>query len=99
MKHFLDGFDSAADGERHEALVGGTFNHVHHRRAAMRAGGDVEENHFVRALFVVAQRERDGVADIFQFSRLGFAKLHAARDVAVVNVEARDDTFCYHADN
>jgi len=36
-----------------------------------------EKNHFIRTLLVVAQRERNGIADIFQFARLGFSKLDA----------------------
>ena len=95
--HVVHGLDAAADGQRHEALVGGALNDVDHRGAAMRAGGDVEENHFVRALLVVAQGQFHGVADIAQFARLGFAELDAARDVAVMDVEARNDTFCNHA--
>ena len=95
--HVLHGFDAAADGERHEALVGGAFDDVHHRAAAVRAGGDVEENHFVRALLVVAEGEFHGVADVAQFARFGLAELDAARDLAVMDVETRDDTFCEHA--
>ena len=62
----------------------------------MRAGGDVEEDHFVRALLVVAEREFHRVADVAQFARLGFAELDAARDLAGVDVETRNDTFCNH---
>src|SRR6185312_10970898 len=59
-------------------------------------GGDIEENHFVRALLVVTQRQSDRVADIAQFARFGLAELHAASHLAVVNVQARYDTFCHH---
>ena len=62
----------------------------------MRAGGDVEENHFIRALFIVAEGEFHRVADIAQFARLGLAKLNAAGDLAVMNIETRNDTFCNH---
>ena len=65
----------------------------------MRGGGDVEEHHFVRALLVVAEGEFHGVADVAQAALLGDAELDAARDMAVVDVETRDDTFCNHADN
>ena len=94
--HVFDGSDSAADGERHETLVRGAFDDIHHRGAAMGAGGDVEENHFVRALVVVADGEFDRVADVAQFARFGFAELDAARDLAVMDVETRNDTFCDH---
>ena len=62
----------------------------------MRRGGDVEEHHFVRALLVVAEREGDRVADVAEFARLGLAELDAARDLAVVNVETRNDSFGNH---
>jgi hypothetical protein len=92
----LDGLDAAADGERHEALVGGALDHLDHRAATVGGGGDVEENHFVRALLVVAEREFHRVADVAQAALFGDAKLDAARDLAVVDVEAGDDTFCNH---
>ena len=68
----------------------------HHGGAAVRAGGDVEEHHFVRALLVVAQRQLDGIADVAQFARFGLAELDAAGDLAVMDVQARNDTFCHH---
>jgi len=77
-------------------LIGGAFDHADHRGAAVRAGGDVEENHFVRALFVVAEREFDGIADVAEFAGFGFAELDAARDFAIVDVKAGNDTFCEH---
>ncbi len=62
----------------------------------MRGGGDVEKDHFVRALFVVAEREFHRVADVAQFARLGLAELDAARDFAVMHVEAGNDSFGHH---
>ena len=62
----------------------------------MRGGGDVEEHHFVRALLVVAEREFHGVADVAQFARLGLAELDAARDLARMHVETRNDSFGNH---
>ncbi len=97
--HVFDGADAAADGERHEALVGGALDDIDDRRAAMRAGGDVEEDHFVGALLVVAHGEFDGIADVAKFARFGAAELHAASDLAVVNVKTRDDTFRKHGRN
>jgi hypothetical protein len=43
---------------------------------------------------VAAQGQFDGVADVAQFT--GFAELDAGRDLAVVDVQARYDTFCDH---
>ena len=62
----------------------------------MRRGGDVEEHHFIRALLVVAERQLDRVADVAKFARLGLAELDAARNLAVVNIEARNDSFGHH---
>ncbi len=59
-------------------------------------GSDVEENHFVRALFIVAQREFHRITHITQAAALGHAELDAAGDVAVVDIEAGNDTFCNH---
>ena len=74
-------------GMKHWSAV--AFDDVDHRGAAVGAGGDVEENHFVRALLVVAEGEFDGVADIAQAALLGAAKLDAARDLAVVEHRGR----------
>ncbi len=62
----------------------------------MRTGSDVEEHHFVRALFVVTDGQLDRVADIAEFAGFGAAKLHAARDVAAVDVQARDNAASEH---
>ena len=94
--HVLHGLDAATDGEGHEALVGGAFDHLHHRAASVRGGGDVEEHHLVRALLVVAQGEFHGVANVAQTALFGDAELDAASDVAVMDIQARDDTFCNH---
>jgi hypothetical protein len=77
-------------------LVGGALDHLDHRAATVRGGGDVEENHFVRTLLVVAQGEFHRVANIAQAALFGHAELDAARDLAVMDVEARNDTFCNH---
>src|ERR1039458_2358425 len=74
----------------------GAWDAVHHRRAAVGGGGDVEEHHFIRALFVVTQCEFHRVADVAQFARFGLAELDAARDFAVMHVEARNDSFGDH---
>ena len=94
--HIVRGADAAADGERHEALLGGALDHVDHRCAAVRGRGDVEEDHLVGALRVVTQREFHGVADVSQAAFLGASELDSAGDFAVVNVKARNDTFSQH---
>lgn len=92
--HVVDGADAPADGEGHEAAVGGTFDHGDHGLAAVSAGGDVEEDHFIGTLIVVADREFDWIADIFQFTGFGTAELHTTSDLACMHIEAGDDTLC-----
>ena len=87
---------SAADGQRHEALVGGALDDLHHRSPALRAGGDVEEHHLVGALFVIAHGQLDGIAHVAQLARLGPAEADAARDLAVMHVQAWNHSLCDH---
>ena len=94
--HVLDGADAAADGQGHETLVGGALDDLDHGGAAMRAGGDVEEDHFVGALLVVAEGQFDGVADVAQFAGFGLAELDAAGDFAVMHIQTRNNAFCQH---
>ena len=97
--HVLDRADAAADGQRHETLIRGPLDHIDHRGPSMRAGGDIEENHFIRALLVIAEGQFDGVADVAQFAGLGPAELHAAGNFAVMDIEAGNDTFGQHINN
>ncbi len=71
---------------------------VHHGAATVCGGGDVEENHFVRALLVVAEGEFHGVADVAQAALLGDAELDAASDLTIMDVSRGqgNDTFCNH---
>lgn len=97
-EHVVHGFDAAAHGEGHEALVRRAFDDVHHGVASVGGGGDVEEDHFIGALFVVPEGEFHGVADIAQAAFFGLAELDTAGDLAVVDVQAGNDTFCDHGD-
>jgi tRNA-2-methylthio-N6-dimethylallyladenosine synthase len=65
----------------------------------MRAGRDVEEDHFIGALLVVTKGEGDWIADIAQFAGFGSAKLHTPRDLAGMDVQARYDALRKHAGN
>ena len=99
MKHRVHIFDrpnAAADGERHETLSGGAFDHINHRSAAMRAGGDVEKDHLIGALLIVAEGEIDGIADFPQPAFFGPAELHAARHFSIMHVKARNHAFGEH---
>jgi hypothetical protein len=62
----------------------------------MGARGDVEKNHFVGALFIIAHRQFHGVAHVPQLAGLGLAELDPTRDLAVMNVQARNNTFRNH---
>src|SRR5208283_3599057 len=48
------------------------------------------------ALLVVAERQGNRVADIAQFARFGLAELDAAGNLAGVDVQTRNDSFCQH---
>ena len=62
----------------------------------MRAGGDIEEDHFVGALLVVAQGQLDRIAHVAQSAGFGDAELDAAGDLARMHVQAWYNTFCDH---
>ena len=47
-------------------------------------------------MFVVAQSEIDRISDIAELALFGLTELDAASDLAVVDVQARYDTFCHH---
>ena len=79
-------------------MIGGAFDDIHHGAAAVGGGGDIEENHFIGSLFVVAEGEFHGVANIAEAAFFGNAELDTAGDLAVMDVQAGYDTFCDHAD-
>ena len=95
--HVLDGADAAADRKRHKAFFGDALDDIDHGLSCVRTGGDIEKNHFVGALLVVAKGQLNGLADVAQFARLGFAEADAAGDLAVVDVQAGNDAFGEHA--
>jgi len=65
---------------------------------AVGGGGDIKEDHLVRALIIVAQRQFHRVPDVLQFAGLGFSELNAAGYLAGMDVQTRNDTFCDHTD-
>src|SRR6185295_16675058 len=83
--------DAAADGERHEDLLGDAPHHVEHDLAALVAGADVEEDEFVGALLLVAPRHLDGVAGVAQVD-----EVDALDHAAAVHVQTGDDAFGQH---
>ncbi|MGC3989509.1 MAG: hypothetical protein QM796_07495 [Chthoniobacteraceae bacterium] len=94
--HVIHGANAAADGEWHEAAVRHALDHVDHRRPAMRGGGDIKEDHFIRALRIIANGQFHGIAHVAQFARLGFAELNPTGDLAVVDIETGNDAFIKH---
>jgi len=46
---------------------------------------------------MVARRQLHRIAHIAQFARLGLAELHAPRDIAVMHIQARNNSFGHHA--
>ena len=97
-EHVLHGFNAAAHRQGHETFIGGPFDDIHHGLAPVRAGGDIEKNHFVSALLIVAHRQFNRVAHVSQFASLRLAKLDTPRDLAVMDVQARNNSFCNHHD-
>ena len=82
----LDGAEAAADGERHEDLVGRPFDDVDHGASFVAGSGDVEEDELVGALLLVGRGDRDGIAGVAQLF-----ELHALDHAAAVDVETGDD--------
>ena len=77
--------DAAADGERHEHLLGRAADHVEHDVAALVAGGDVEEHQLVGPLLLVPRGHLDRVAGVAQVEEVGPLDHAAAVDVQAGN--------------
>ena len=88
----VDGAHAAADGERHEARLGGAAHHVEDDAAVLVARGDVEKGEFVGAGLVVGDRRLDRIAGVAQID-----ELDALDDAAVFHVEAGYDADFEHA--
>ena len=87
----VDGAHAAADGERHEARLGGALHHVEHDVAILVAGGDVEKGEFVGAGFVIGDRRFHRIAGVAQID-----EVDAFDDPAVFHVEAGNDADLEH---
>ena len=85
------GAHAAADGERHEAGLGGAPHHVEDDAAVLVARGDVEEGELVGAGGVIGDRRLDRIAGIAQID-----EIDALDDAAVLDVEAGDDADLEH---
>jgi hypothetical protein len=89
--HVLFGAYPAADGERHECLLGRCTDDVENRAAVLVARRDVEERQLVGAFAVVARGALHGIAGIAQAD-----ELDAFDDAPAFDVEARDDALGEH---
>ena len=81
----------AADGEGHEAGLGGPLHHVEEDAAVLVARGDVEEAELVGAGRVIGLGGFDRVAGVPQVD-----EPHALHDAPVLHVEARDEADLQH---
>ena len=66
----LDGAHAAADGQRHEAGLGGARDDVEHDAAVLVAGGDVEEAQLVGAGRIIGHGRLDRIAGIAQIDEV-----------------------------
>ena len=77
---------AAADGERHEALLGGALHDIEDDAAIFVARRDVEKAQFVGARRVIGLGDLDRIAGIAQID-----EVDALHDAAVLHVETRDE--------
>ena len=82
---------AAADGERHEAGLGGAPHRVEEDAPVLVAGGDVEEGQLVGAFPVVDPGLLDGIAGVHQVD-----EVDALDHPAPVHVQTRDDARLQH---
>ena len=87
----FDGANSAADGEGDVDLFCDAADDIEHDGAAVRGGGDVVEDEFVRALLIVEAGEFDGVAGVAVVS-----ESDTLDDAAAFDIEAGDDSAREH---
>ena len=73
--------NASTDRQRHETLVRRPLDDVHDRLPAMGAGRDVEKDHLIGSLLVVAEGQLDGIADIAQLARFRSAELNPPGDL------------------
>jgi hypothetical protein len=94
--HLLNRSNASANRQRHEATLSDPFDDIDHGRASMGTGGYIEENQFVRALIVIPDGQFDRITYVTQFAGFGFAKLNAAGDMSIVDVQTWNNALCQH---
>ena len=90
--HVVLAADAAADGERDEELLGAVAGQFDDGVALLVRGGDVEKDHLVGALAVVAGGQLHRVAGVADVDEVG-----ALDHPALVDVQAGDDALEVHA--
>ena len=83
--------EPAAHGKRDVDDFADLADHVDVDRTLLGGRGDVVKHQFVGAAFTVRDRQFDGIAQIDVV-----LKPDALGDLAVADVETRDDAFCQH---
>ncbi len=78
--------NAAANGYRHEAMIGRARHHIEDRIAVVRRRGDVEEAEFIRPSGVIGFRRLDRITRIDQIN-----EVHALDDTTVFDIEAGND--------
>src|SRR5262249_5772606 len=88
----VKGADAAADGERHENLLGNAADHVEHDGPALVARGNVEKDQFICAIGLVAPGDLDGIAGVAQLQ-----EVDALDHAATVHIQTGNDALGEHA--
>ena len=91
LAHVVELAHPAADGERHEAALGGALDHVEDGVAVLMARRDVEEAKLVGAGLVIGGCRLDGIAGVAQID-----EVDALDDAAVLHIEAGNDADLQH---
>jgi hypothetical protein len=88
----VDGPNPAADGQRHEDLLGGAANHIEHDAAVFVAGGDVEVDQLIGALALIARGNLHGIAGVAEIE-----KIRPLDHPPAIDIQARNDPLGQHS--
>jgi hypothetical protein len=83
--------DAAADGQRHEHLLGSAADHVEHDLAPFVAGGNVQKHQLVGPFCLIAGSHFNWIARVTQMHEVG-----SLYDTAPIDVEAGNHTLGKH---
>ena len=91
VPHILDRAHAAADGQRHEALLGRAGGQIIHGVAILMGRLDVEETQLIRACCIIGARLFHRVARIDEVD-----EIHALDHAAIGDIETGDDAGLEH---